>query len=265
MGGKVFNDTMSMDRTMVLASIIDIQSKIFLPLKLDWAEVGSNGKRGKTGDIDIAVSGKSIDELIDFFAATYPNLQYKVLSNNILSIKGDVFDNIGIPCGACQIDLIVTDDIQFTEWMYYSPSKEESAFSGKYRNIMLSTICEFSRSDNDDSTYERFLLNYSTGLYLATYTDYGKTGKYLTVPKVLNRQFITKDPDEIVSYIFGREFSHRDVMTLDDIWKILNNVKCKWYGRSAQIIEAFALNSIVGYGSRKMFTSIDRMVTEQSL
>ena len=108
---------------------------------VDWDILGGSGKKEKSGDIDIAVldtkvktkTGKTVDEaIIDVVDdlnesnKTY-EMSYEFLPGfNILSVAFPQYNVGGRSKAKVQVDFMSTDNIEYTKFVFYSPSDKDT-------------------------------------------------------------------------------------------------------------------------------------------
>lgn len=135
-----------------------------------------------------------------------------------------------------QVDLMMTDNLEFTTWAYFSPTEKESRFKkmGLYRNILLLTLVSNVKrdvldkfEDGSSAKERRLFLDLSKGIGTKTVSYVGKNNKPVKNPTVLDREYITKMPSEIVKLILGKNAVKSDVNSFESIWKKINEPDIK--------------------------------------
>jgi len=197
-----------------------------------------------SGDIDIAVSidrvagvnGIALGEVLDFIDDKMKKSGYPPSTNRGL---GQV--SIGVPVegdpkkGFAQIDLMLTDNLDFSTFMYFSPdfTKAESKYKGLYRNILLMMVIGNSKRESTKLTdkgeieeYQSYVLRLNQGVVQVAKSFMGAKGLVKT-PKLLKDQdrFITNTPEVITELAFGPDVSPSDIMTFENIWKRVTDKK----------------------------------------
>ena len=190
-----------------------------------------------SGDIDIAVLAERIagqnaltlDEVLKYAEAALKGSGYEASMN-----KGFQQVSVGVPVegkegnGIAQIDLMLTDNLDFSTFMYHSPdfTKAESKYKGLYRNILLQNIISNSKRENTKLTdkgeveeYKSYVLRLNQGIVQVTKSFMGAKGIVKT-DKLLKEldKFITSTPEAICEQAFGPSVPVAEIMNFEDIW-----------------------------------------------
>jgi hypothetical protein len=213
-----------------------------LGLTEDFAKpIGSFKKKSPdqtSGDIDIAVLAERIagqnalamDEVLTFVDSALRGAGYTPSTN-----KGLQQCSIGVPVegkkgnGIAQIDLMLTDNLDFSTFMYHSPdfTKSESKYKGLYRNILLMMIIGNSKRETTKLTdkgeveeYKAYVLRLNQGVVSVAKTFMGARG-ITKQAKLLSDQdrFITNTPEIIAELAFGPKVPVSELMTFEDTWR----------------------------------------------
>lgn len=213
-----------------------------LGLTEDFAKpIGSFKKKSPdqtSGDIDIAVLAERIagqnalamDEVLVFIDSALRGAGYTPSTN-----KGLQQCSIGVPVegkkgnGIAQIDLMLTDNLDFSTFMYHSPdfTKSESKYKGLYRNILLMMIISNSKRETTKLTdkgeveeYKAYVLRLNQGVVSVAKTFMGARG-ITKQAKLLSDQdrFITNTPEIIAELAFGPDVPVSELMTFEDTWR----------------------------------------------
>ncbi len=208
----------------------------------DFAKpIGSFKKKSPeqtSGDIDIAVlvdriageNALTLDEVLQYIDSALSGAGYSTSIN-----KGFQQVSVGVPVegkknnGIAQIDLMLTDNLEFSTFMYHSPdfTKAESKYKGLYRNILLMNIISNSKRETTKLTdkgevqeYKSYVLRLNQGIVQVEKTFMGKKGLVKT-PSLLKDQdkFITNTPEVIVELAFGSDVPVSEIMTFEDMWR----------------------------------------------
>jgi hypothetical protein len=137
--------------------------------KNDVCPIGSYGKKRLCdlyGDLDIAVDLNKIcknnnikeSETIDFICSKlnilgFDNSNIKVFNQISFScpINGDIIN------GVVQVDFMLSKDLKFSKYAYYSPSYKESKYKGVYRGFLLLAITsEFDKKSIGINNIDRY-------------------------------------------------------------------------------------------------------------
>lgn len=213
--------------------IINIEEEAIRP-------IGSFKKKAPdqtSGDIDVAIlvdrvagnNSISIDGVLPFMEARfnrsgYPSTIFKGFNQISIAIpiEGDSKN------GLVQLDFMLSDDLSFSSFMYYSPdfTKAESKYKGLYRNILLSCIVSNidkkiikTTEKGEVEEYRSFVLRTNQGIVEVTKSFRGRAG-LLKTAKLLKDQdrFITNTPYIITKMAFGISTVPSDIMTFENIW-----------------------------------------------
>jgi hypothetical protein len=212
-----------------------------------------------SGDIDIAVlaeriagqNGLAMDEVLTFVDAALSGAGYKPTSN-----KGLQQCSIGVPVegkpnnGTAQIDLMLTDNLDFSTFMYHSPdfTKAESKYKGLYRNILLMMIISNSKRETTKLTdkgevqeYKSYVLRLNQGVVSVAKTFMGKKGNIVKQASLLHDQdkFITNTPEVIADLAFGPDIPTSEIMTFEDMWRYVTDSKFIYKGKLDSILTDF--------------------------
>ena len=254
-GGNAVENVTHINQENVAATMADIYKKLLPLLGLttdDTRLLGSTGKKkpgGHSGDIDMAV-------FIEALAKKFNTSDPKAIFKGVLSAAGKVSDSvrdlssIGIVSLAypivnadglqegdrVQVDLMLSDNLSWSEWIFYSPAEWESNFKGLYRNAALSAISHFAGRSGNDVEWNRKLLHFSSGLHDVSFSKKGKKDNILKNGKEVSRKFIAKDPQGVIDVLLGTTFKASDILTWDDIWKAMSSPKFLWKGHKNDII-----------------------------
>jgi len=139
-----------------------------------------------------------------------------------------------------QVDLMITDNMDYTVWSYWSPSESESRFKkmGFYRNILLSTLISNIQRDviqtfdgGGVAKEKKLFLDMSKGLGVKTVSYIGSNNKPVKNPTTISREHITKVPEKIIQTIFGKDATRLDVVSFESIWKKMHSPDFKYKDR----------------------------------
>ncbi len=249
-GGNAVEDARPITQAEVDLTYKYVIDKVYplLGLTEDFAKpIGSFKKKAPdqtSGDIDIAVladriagqNGLTLDEVLQYMDSTLTGAGYSTAMN-----KGLQQVSIGVPVegkannGLAQIDLMLTDNLEFSTFMYHSPdfTKAESKYKGLYRNILLMNIIGNSKRETTKLTdkgeveeYKSYVLRLNQGVVSVAKTFMGKKGLVKT-PSLLKDQdkFITNTPAIIAELAFGPNVPVSEIMTFEDMWRHVTDPK----------------------------------------
>jgi hypothetical protein len=264
-GGNAISDARPITQAEIDKTYKYVIDRVYplLGLTEDFAKpIGSFKKKAPdqtSGDIDIAVlvdriagqNGISLPEVLDFIDETLKKAGYTPTTN-----KGLQQCSIGVPVegkdgnGIAQIDLMLTDNLDFSTFMYHSPdfTKSESKYKGLYRNILLQMIIgnsNFKESKFTDKgeleEYNAYVLRLNQGVVQVTKSFMGKKGNIVKTTTLLKEldKFITNTPEAITELAFGPGIPSSEIMTFEDIWRRTTDSKFIHKDKLDSILEDF--------------------------
>ncbi|HPM74257.1 MAG TPA: hypothetical protein PLA71_00880 [Saccharofermentans sp.] len=234
----------------VQATLDDIYKRLLPTLGLtkdNVAVLGSTGKKkpgGSSGDIDLAIdmtkmvdkNKPTVKDIIDFIGDKSRKFTDQITPSygfSIISIAWPIANIDGKQENqSVQLDLMLTDNLEFSTFAYYAPAEWESQWKGLYRNLLLISIIKQSKMEVIEKAFnaegievpvewKRFMFDMNAGLSKATQSIKGKKGISATV-KTLNKETLTKDPQKILDYVFGpNKYKPSDVLTFDSLYSIV--------------------------------------------
>jgi hypothetical protein len=243
-GGNSIADARPVEYKELESTYEYIKKKVFPLIGLDGNEdaspIGSFLKKADdqtSGDIDIAIYadkvagqfGLTLEEVLNFIDEKLKGAGYdtKVAKGfNQVSFGAPINGNFAN--GTAQVDLMLSSNLDWSKFMYYSPNfrENESKYKGVYRNILLmSIISEFKKEatkltdSGEIEEYKQYVLRLEGGIYEVGKTLMGKKGLVKT-PTILKDQekFITNTPESVTEIAFGPNIKPSDIMKFEDIW-----------------------------------------------
>jgi hypothetical protein len=262
-GGQAIKTSRRIREDEFSKTLEDIQEKLFPLLGLDPASkgeeftvIGSIGKKANpsdtSGDLDIGYNGitfarrnaidykqcsKKVYEILQSQLAEELGYkaEMKLMSGlNIVSvawpIEGDQTK------GFVQLDLIPLSDMDWAQFIYYSPDykKSESAYKSAHRNWLLAAILSARKNilttdeQGEVMNYEKPVLILSDGLYW--HTRHTKSYKGTRIPRLKHskkiegsERFVTNDPQEFIDFALGPGYTPNDVKTFEQVLKIVED------------------------------------------
>ena len=266
-GGNALTTTQRILNSDIPDTLVYIEGLILPRLGLegwdiDCAVVGSAGKKkpeDTSGDIDVAVSidriaghaGIDVGGVLKWIqnrlseAGYETNIQYGFHQVNVaVPIAGDPQK------GYCQVDLMVTDNLEWSKFIYHSPDyrKAESRYSGAFRGMLINAIASEgmkSAVKHDEESgqmeeYEQMVNRATHGLFQVRKTLRGKRGLVKT-PKLMKdyEKKITNIPEEAIKILFGDGVKAKDVESFEGIWKIMHGNQFPFPGKRETIANKF--------------------------
>jgi len=218
--------------------------------------LGSTGKKNPddySGDIDIAVELEFNDDNINMISDCIKNYicdtniydtQIKVSSGFHLISFGLEYSLNNEPYKLVQVDLMFSNDLKYTKFMYHSPDykKNESNFKGLYRTNLLIALAGRVETCVDDIVQEvnhygeqqvldywKYTLTYDKGLFLRHKTYRGKRG-LLKNPVTVKEddQLITKDINKIIKFVLGDNATEKDTNSFESLINFIFSDKYKY-------------------------------------
>lgn len=224
--------------------------------------VGSTGKKlpgGTSGDIDLAMPQDKImqttecetpEEFIDFCQGLFEELDvYDATSKGYgwksVSCFWPIANEDGKQEGKyVQLDFVITNNMKFVSWGMHGDQEQEVPDGanpddinpkGAVRMILLKAIAMGGHKtitktaeipgegDNEPIEMERYDFKFNEGLYkVKRERPKRKRGEGYLGWKVVNKEFITDDPDEIVHFVFNDDtLDYKDLMTVRDMYDAL--------------------------------------------
>jgi hypothetical protein len=242
-GGNAVANVVRINQENTLATVENIYKELLPKLKIkksDTALLGSTGKkapRQSSGDIDMALSAKELlkknkvdtyDDMMQYVVDAIKSAGYDfkdMRSIGIISIAFPIANVDGLQSNQnVQLDLMIVQDVKYAAWAFYSPHYLDSEFKGMYRNLINFSVAknaklEVSKIDPETKTpieWSRFWINNTEGLKFGTQTNISpKTGKIVKAVRTLDNKTVSNNPDEIVSFLYGKKYKAKDVLTFE--------------------------------------------------
>jgi len=266
-GGNALNTTQRIANKDIPNTLEYITTKILPTIGLegfdiDAAVVGSAGKKDPdvtSGDIDIAVSidkiaghaGIDVKGVLKYINDTLAakgyetNIQYGFNQVNVaVPIDGDTKK------GYCQVDLMVTDNLDWSKFIYFSPDyrKAESRYSGAFRGMLINAVAseglkkavKHDEESGEMEEYEQMVNRATHGLFKVRKTLRGKKGLIKT-PKLMKdyEQKISNIPKDVIKILFGDGVTEKDVESFEGIWKVIHSKNFPYQGKLETIANKF--------------------------
>jgi hypothetical protein len=267
MGGKAFDNVVSIYQRDIPDTIKDFEYTIlnnFGKLKrgIDWDLVGSALKKtNPSGDLDIIINQKLLktkgELVLDYLANIVKtfSLDYKIFKGlGVVSIAFPIHGSKN----KVQIDLMPTDNLEFTRWSYFSPYENETKFKekmGTYRTEYLKAIaaeCQKKIIDKfptgEPKIIKRFTLSSDIGLSRKIFSYIGKKGNMIKNPIEIEKKLVSKDPDKIIKILLGPEATILNTNSFETIYKKMTSFDFPYKNK----IPAIKKNLIDRYKERGM-------------
>lgn len=245
-GGNAIEDARPLTQEEVISTYKWVEKNIFPKIGLegggiDATPIGSYAKKlphVTSGDIDIAISidkiaganSITLDSVLDWLDKKLKSLGYSTRA-----ARGFSQVSFGCPIGGdwkigvAQVDLMLSGNLDWSRFMYYSPNfiESESKYKGLYRNVLLMSIVSEALKEVTKSTdkgeveeYKQYVIRLEKGMYEVKKTFMGKKGLVKT-PSLIHDQdkFITSAPEDVTRFAMGEGVQPSDIMTFENIWK----------------------------------------------
>jgi hypothetical protein len=265
-GGHLITNAQQIEQEDVEPTVKWIERNIFNKIGLsgidiDAAVIGSAGKKlaGQTsGDIDIAVSA---DKIAAALGCSLQNTLFE-LNDKLKSLGYETemsagFNqvSIGVPIkgdkknGIIQIDLMLSTNLEWSRFIYYSPDFRagESKYKGAYRNILLmaavgnSFYKTVSTTDaGETKEYEAYVVRLNQGIVQVRKSFEGKRGLLKTA--ALLHEYdkeIAKTPQAVVDLLFNGNYVPSDINTYEKLKSMLESSDFKYPNALPTIMRAF--------------------------
>lgn len=230
MGGNAIRNTSPLSGSLA-SEIIEKKISTFRFLN-DYKLIPTGSTINKSPDIMIG----DIDLLVEIPHQKVKETRYNILENlanqscitdidsigsNIISFGIKYLDKIH------QVDLILTNNLYFSQWMYFSPRSNISKWRGLYRNSLLAALCHYKDVEFNvkDKTFTRYCLSFDSGLHRVTYrVSDVKGNRLIKTPTEVSREFITDCPDEICFKLLGYAASAH-LMTYEHVIELVKEME----------------------------------------
>ena len=254
MGGNAIKNSVSIKKEFIGPTLDYIYTQFLPKIKLsknDTRVLGSVGKKPVSGDIDIAIDFRKIiinnnlaEDYIGFFmyqaAGVFPEV-IRMKGINVISVACPI---IGFKTDEfVQVDFMLTDDLEFTEFAYYSPSQLESKYKGLYRNILLYEILKavgfkiIKEINGNPREWESYNFNINKGLMKRVQSIEGKKG-ILSKAKTIKEVPVTKDPETILEIAFGDKVKDvAEINTFEKLYDLIRTLKLPFSDKLPEIFK----------------------------
>ena len=232
----------------LVATAIGVEEKELAKNLLGTSRLTYHNKKSSSGDIDIAVNQK-------FFPDYHKSMQQLVQDRGLYN-TGTKVGSYAVDVGGkyVQVDLMFVNSEDLAKFTYYSTEGENSKYPGAIRNIMLMTLATFMIEDgkdfvikNEDEIVARASRSLKLDVGLERLFKVAKMrvdgkGRTKSAEKVSPDELeaelkdidpskvgkfdksadIIDNPDEIAKFFFGKSVSAKDILTAEDVAKLIN-------------------------------------------
>jgi hypothetical protein len=245
MGGKAVIGVRKINQVEAKSVIEDFKRKVLPVLKLNDYEIfviGSAGNKPNpedlSGDIDIGVPvstlskragipNDKVEEMIfNLLSRSFPDLEIRWMKGiHVISTAWPIIGTgDGIFAEHVQLDIIPIEDMRWAKFIFHQP--KDSKYKSAHRNWLLAALCSIHEDNKkfDEKgnllEFDGILMRLNDGLFKITKSYIGKN-KLLKKAKKTNEIFISRNPEEFVSLIFGQPYLPDDISNFEKTWKIV--------------------------------------------
>lgn len=252
MGGNAIKNSVPVQARNARKIALSISESLQNYFNVPTAILGSVMKKPDymyCGDIDIAIQLPWTDnnvERIKQYGLEHLHITEVVISQGLKLVSYGYKDNNTNLVH--QVDIMFTENIKYSEFMYYSPDyiKNESRFKGLYRTNLL-IICAgnipldkniypntYYINEDFDGKYTgelkefyKYTLTYDTGLELRKKSTLGKT-RMCKKAYTISKEKITDNIMQILTMIFGDNIDYNMSISYENIIKMLYSTDYKY-------------------------------------
>jgi hypothetical protein len=264
--GNAIENAIPFKQDQVDATVDWVTKNIFPKIGLngigdDAAVIGSAGKKlpeATSGDIDIAVSadkiagalGVSLDKAVFELNTKLMNMGYSTKL-----VPGFTQVSLGAPIGGDpkngigQVDLMLTNDLEWSKFIYHSPDfrTAESQYKGAYRNLLLMAAIGKSFFEATKTTdkgevaeFKAYVVRLNQGITEVRKSFEGKRGLLKTAQ--LLKQYdkeVTRQPQGVVDLLFTGNHKPTDIDTYEKLKGLLDSNEFKFPDKLQEIMADF--------------------------
>jgi hypothetical protein len=264
--GNSIEDAKPFTQAQIEPTMKWIEANVFPKIGLvglgdDAAVIGSAGKKlpdATSGDVDVAVSA---DKIAGFLGTSMSTVLFeldKVLKGLGYSTKLAVGFNqvsFGAPIagdyknGVGQVDLMLTNDLEWSKFIYHSPDFRiaESMYKGAYRNLLLmatigNSFYEATKTTDAGETaeYKAFVVRLNQGIVEVRKSFEGKKGLVKTAKLLKDYDnLITKQPQDVVNLLFNGGHKPNDITTYEKLRSLVDSGDFKFPDKRNAIMKDF--------------------------
>lgn len=252
MGGNAIKNSVPVQARNSRKIALSISESLQNYFNVPTAILGSVMKKSDDmycGDIDIAIqllwSDNNVEQVKQYGLENLPVNEVVVSQGLKLVSYGYEDNNTNL---VHQVDIMFTENIKYSEFMYYSPdyTKNESRFKGLYRTNLL-IICAgnipldtnqypntYYINEDFDGKYTgelkefyKYTLTYDNGLELRKKSTLGKT-RMCKKAYTISKEKITDNIMQILTLIFGDNIDYNMSTSYENIIKMLYSPDYKY-------------------------------------
>ena len=151
---------------------------------LSFKYIGSLGFKETSSDVDVVVKDVNFPQLIETIEER--TLEYKYSPGfGLLSVGLEFRDKV------IQLDIFNTKDFGWSDFMFGG---------NRQRNqLLMAIIVGQTKQFTDKTTYNQYNLRVDSGLWKTTKTTVNSKGQPLKNPKIIDSQWVTSNPTQILT------------------------------------------------------------------
>ena len=239
MGGKALKTVGRIHKEEMETTYEVLREHIYQALGLvigEYVPCGSFLVRESCGDIDIAfdvnvamkrlgLDKEGITKRLNDLYVTLPEYNYSK-GLDIHSIPFPIFDKDGKRTERyVQVDLMPVENIQMAKWGMMTDGN--SPWKSATRNGLIRAIAKYRfmevhcNSNGTVLSFDRYYFDQRHGLFQMTRSYEGKNGRINKTPKTVSKVLLTNDPTEIVKILLNYEYTHMDILNVEDVWSVI--------------------------------------------
>jgi hypothetical protein len=173
-----------------------------------------------------------MDEVLDLLYDAANKISGETVLNKPLSMVHFAYPISGQEGEFVQVDLMPTDNLDYSKWSYYSPAEWESQWKGLYRNELIYATAKHAdlkvlktamTKDGVEmpGEYERYQFDLAKGLRKVIQSNIGKKGYIVKTKKTIDSKIISKDPKKIAEILFGPGHPPSELLRFEDVLKVI--------------------------------------------
>lgn len=215
--------------------------------------IGSAGNKPDgelSGDIDIAVETNDIEKVRA--AVQQLGAQGKFRHMPGINIYAFAYQH---GKSLIQVDLMPVPSIKYAEWSFSAVTDDlKAGLKGAHRNELLFAIAKHAdrrvtkaTDDGKPLEAERYYYDLGKGLMLGKSSHVGKKGQPLKSGKLMSKETVSVDPEEVTKFLFGTSFKAQDVATFQGALNAILSTEFKYANARSEILQT-AAKGILGKG-----------------
>lgn len=275
-GGNAVSNVQKIAKNNIEPTVLELCKTLFEKYpNLKWGDtiflLGSTGKKDFSGDIDIGIDFKAIqesddqevlDQLKQLFKFIYKadvcsEIVINNISNDMLHLAFPQYNEERKQIDKnVQIDILITPNKDFCQFYMYSPSQKETAYKGAHRNELFRAITKtisYKPLKQIQKDGQKVVVQWeqqdmtSKGLYWQKKTLVDQNGKWLkykdtdqdliqSYAKVIEQKLVSGDPKEVIEMLVG-DYQFDQINSFEKFLDVIqNDQNFKYTDRRDQIL-----------------------------